>query len=288
MPQKPGHVAGKMLWMVPRYAELEGTLIRLGSILSDPENLETSLNLNAIPAIPAGARRDATPHVRQYVRSEMKNSDSALVKAMPNLPLLSAGLSGDVRRTDTAETTICAIDVKAEVFMPDKAFMQEALKHKGVIEHARKGSFGTRLYVIVGVATAGELTVKEKLGNERRAAAPGHLAAPGGAGEGEAGFEHQRQGEVDSELEVKNSCDFAYRLREFVYTRVRGLRDKGDYGENSMFSKASASSDFIGASGKPAAAAQKQVEELPKFLFFKPDDAAAPGIMTFVVSAEAA
>ncbi len=52
MPQKPGHVAGKMLWMVPRYAELEGTLIRLGSILSDPENLESSLNLNAIPAIP--------------------------------------------------------------------------------------------------------------------------------------------------------------------------------------------------------------------------------------------
>lgn len=287
MPQKPGHVAGNMLWIVPRYAELKGTLIRLGSILTDPENLETSLNLNAIPAIPAAARRDATPHVRQYVRSEMNNNDSALVKALSNLPLLNGGLSGEVRRTITAETTIRAVDVKAEVFMPDKAFMQEALKHKAVIEYAGKGLFTARLYVIVGVATAGELTVKEKQGNGRRAAASGHLAAPGGAGEAEARFEHERQGEVDLELEVKNACDFAYRLREFVYTRVRGLREKGDYGENSMFGKASASSNHIGSSGKPAAAAQKQVEELPKFLFFKQDDVAAPGITTFVVSAEA-
>lgn len=40
--------------MVLRYAENHGTLIRLDSILRDPENLELSLNLDATPPIPTG------------------------------------------------------------------------------------------------------------------------------------------------------------------------------------------------------------------------------------------
>lgn len=257
--------------MVPRYAENHGTLIRLGSILSDPENLESSLNLDAIPPIPESTRRDATTHVRQYVRSEMRNSNSALVKAMPSMLLLSAGLRGEAGRVDKAETTVQAVDVRAEVFMPDKAFMQAALQHSAVIEHARANLFGTSLYVIVGVATAGELFIRE--GRGRRAGVSAGLVAPA-----PVGIEHERVGELESEVAVKNACDFAYRLREFVYTRIRGgLRDKGDYGENSMFGHTS-------AVGKPAAAAQKPVEDLPKFLYLEKEDVATPSMAYFAVS----
>jgi hypothetical protein len=41
-----------MLWLVHRYVEKPGTLVRLGSILKDPEDLESSLNLHAINKIP--------------------------------------------------------------------------------------------------------------------------------------------------------------------------------------------------------------------------------------------
>lgn len=43
-----------------------------------------------------------------------------------------------------------------------------------------------------------------------------HVAAsdPAGGAEPGAGFEHERAGEVESELDVKNACHFAYRLCE--------------------------------------------------------------------------
>lgn len=59
------------------------------------------------------------------MRTEMR--DSAPVRAMPNLPLLSASLTGEADRFDTVETTVHAVDIKVEVFVPDETFMQAAL-----------------------------------------------------------------------------------------------------------------------------------------------------------------
>jgi len=269
---------GKMLWLVPRYVEKQGTLMKLGSILKDPENLESSLNIDAIPAIRPSARRDATPHVRHYVHSELSDSNSMLAKAVPNLPLFSAGVSANGLWTHGAETTVQAMDVKAEVFIPDKEYMQEALKHKAIIDYAKKGLFATPLYIIVGVATASKLSVKEKQGSEHSAAASAHVTAPGGAGEGEVGFEHESKTAVESELEVGEACDFAYRVREFIYTRIRGLKDKGDRGEGTMFGQ--------GGSGKATEAARKETEDFPQFLYFEKVDVDVPDLVVLAVPEE--
>jgi len=105
--------------------------------------------------------------------------------------------------------------------------MQAALRHEKVIKHVRKGLFGTPLYIIVGVATASKLSVKEQQARENKTAVSANMVAPGGWGEGETGFKHENTAAVNSELDVGESCDFAYRVREFVYSKFQGLRNKG-------------------------------------------------------------
>lgn len=38
-------------------------------------------------------------------------------------------------------------------------------------------------------------------------------------------------------LNVKTECDFAYRVREFVYSERRGARDKGNVSEGAIFGR---------------------------------------------------
>ncbi|KAM0260504.1 hypothetical protein ACHAQJ_002737 [Trichoderma viride] len=279
----PGQLVGNMLWLVPRYVEKHDTLMKLGSILTDPEDLESSLNLDAIPAIPPSARRDATAHVRHHVRSEISNSNDLFAKAMSTLPLFSAGASAgasaDWRWSHSADTMVDAIDVKAEVFIPDKKFMEEAMKHNAVIEYIRKWSFSKSLYIIVGVATAGEISIKEKQNRQHEAGSSIHLTAPGNLGEIEGGFKHEGGTSKESDLSFVKTCDFAYRIRKFVYTRIRGLKDKGNYGRSAMFGREDAL--------KTPSTVKSEVEELPRFLFLGQEDVAVPACFGLAVSDEA-
>ncbi|OAG10706.1 uncharacterized protein CC84DRAFT_1161575 [Paraphaeosphaeria sporulosa] len=273
MSQQPGGVVGKMLWLVPRYVEEHGTLMRLGAILTDPTDLESACNLDRIPVIPPKARRNATPHVRNYVHTQLSNRNSVLAKAVPELPYFQAGLSADATWKHDADTTLEAMDIKAEVFIPDKDFMREALSCDAVIAEMRKCFFKKSFYMIVGVATARNLTLNEKLGSERRIAASAHAQATGVAGAGELGFERERTATAEGNLAVTQECDFAFRLREFVYSNISGVRDKGNYGESAMFGE--------GKSGKTAQ--QEDVEEFPEFLFFMDEDEDASDVLSLPI-----
>lgn len=196
---------------------------------------------------------------------------------MPNLSLFRAGLSGDVLEFDTPETTIQAVDVKAEVFRPNVPFMQDALKHKAIVEYARNGFFSNNpLFVIVGVVTATELSIQEKQGSEHEVAGSADLVAPDGAGEPEASLGHDEPiGNVESETKVTGTSAFAYRLRQFAYGPILGLRDKSNYAD-SLY-------NYEGPEDKPADTTQKPVDEFPEFLYLRGEDVAASDLASFSV-----
>lgn len=183
MSQPSGTLAGKMLWLVPRYVEVPGTLMRLGSVLTDPENLESSLNLHSIPPIPADSQRDASLAVKRHVEVELSKSNSLLVKAAPNIPAFAsvgAEISGGWNRD--ASTTVQALNVRATVFIPTKAYMNAVLGNPNVIEYARRGLFSKPLYIIVGTATASKLSIQESQSRDRRAGALASFAPAGTGG----------------------------------------------------------------------------------------------------------
>jgi len=63
--QDPGQLAGKMKWLVARYPKPVGELICLGSILTDPEDPESSLNRKNRAEIPAEDILDDSAAIRQ-------------------------------------------------------------------------------------------------------------------------------------------------------------------------------------------------------------------------------
>lgn len=56
--------------------------MKLGSILKDPENLGSSLNLHDINEIPERDKRDASIAVSRHVQTELSKDNSVLVKAV--------------------------------------------------------------------------------------------------------------------------------------------------------------------------------------------------------------
>lgn len=95
--------------------------------------------------------------------------------------------------------------------------MNEALKNKNVKEYAKKGLFCKPLYIIVGTAAASKLSIKEHQSKKNKASDSVNFAAPGGVMEGEGQASHESKAGFDSELEVGEECDFAYRVRGFFY-----------------------------------------------------------------------
>lgn len=241
--------------------------MKLGSILKDPENLESSLNLHDINEIPERDKRDASIAVSRHVQTKLSKDNSVLVKAVPSIPAFSAGASADGHLRHEAKTTVDALNVRATVFIPSPDYMNEALKNKDVKEYA-KGLFGKPLYIIVGTATASKLSIKEHQSKENKASDSVNFVAPGGVMEGEGQASHESKAGFDSELEVGEECDFAYRVRGFFYSKMFGLRDHGDRTEKALFGS---------ESSKPVADADR--EEIPKFEWFKKADASVPGIV---------
>jgi hypothetical protein len=149
--QKPGQLAGKMKWHVARYPRPVGELIFLGSMLKDPEDPESSLNRKTRPAmVPNEDIIDDTASVRQHITTELSNGSGTLLKIVaPISPLLSAGLKVEGSSNDAVSTFVDAINVKAEIFLPEKSLVDEALAKPEVIEYARAGVWAKSLYMIV-------------------------------------------------------------------------------------------------------------------------------------------
>lgn len=255
---------------MPRYPLPPGRLLFLGSILTDPENPETSLNWRTGGvAVPAELRLDGTMAVRQQVYSELSANASALLRAVPpNSPLFHAGLKAEGRAASEVKTTVSAMHIRAEHFIPDRAYMELALAQDEVVAYARQGAFSRSMFMVVGVATAGELTVQEDASRERAAGLAANASVTGA--EAEAELSVGRTARAGGTLSVAEPCEFAYRVRRFEYSKLfRRFKDKGDRNEGAMFA------------ADANAGAESEGEFVPGLVGWDDDDICPPGSLSF-------
>ncbi|KAH8698086.1 hypothetical protein GQ44DRAFT_694256 [Phaeosphaeriaceae sp. PMI808] len=240
-----------MVWLVARYPKPPGTMIVLGSILKDPKNPESSLNLESdgAPMKPDSSNqepsdkepstttastttriqrpsnvRDESLAVRATITSELSNNLSALLEVKaPGNPIVDAALKIHGDKSNSAETVVEAMNVRAEIFMPQKTYMDKALADLKVMEYINDGSkgmmpFSKKVYVIIGVSTAEKLNLKETLESNKS----GGMSAEGsahGSAKGKAEISGGKHGKTSIEREIEVDCDFAYRVREFIYSK---------------------------------------------------------------------
>ncbi|KAL2786686.1 hypothetical protein BJX66DRAFT_27275 [Aspergillus keveii] len=258
----PGELAGPKTWLIARSATKPGELLRLGSILTDASNPASSLNLNTIIAIPTESKYDDADLVKLRIESELHKSNSVLVSAASTIPILSAAASLDGRWARDPRTTVNALNVRATSFIPSKEYMDEALADENVVEYVRGGLFAKSLFIIVGVATASRLSVVETQAGTSRLSASASATLPE---TGDLGIEASHRNQAGSTVtkEIAGDCDFAYRVREFEYSRIRRrVRDKGDMTKKTMFGleeQATGSDDLADA--------------VPQFEWFEDEDA---------------
>ncbi len=274
MDQPPGQLVGNMVWLVARYPRKPGELMKMGSILTDPANLETSLNLESIEDPPK--LMDASLGIRSSIETSLSRANSALNKAAANVPVFSsiaagAAVEGHWRLDVT--TTLRAMDVQASSFIPDDKYMAQALQAPRVAAYVKATLYSKRLYIVVGVATARRLYMKETVTQPQMAGAPGPAGVPAVA-DGAVGAGHNSTANVRSELEVGEECDFAYRVRQFEYSKIRGLRSQGDYTKAAMFRADGADDDDDDDDDEP--------EYVPRFVSLKPSDAAPAEVVRLV------
>jgi hypothetical protein len=240
--QTPGHLAGKMKWLVARYPKPQGELIFLGSILTDPEEPETSLNRKTGAVnIPEDDKIDDSAAVRQEIHSELSTNASALLKVVPpNSPLFSAGLKAEGRSSNEVKTTVEAMNVSAEIFIPGKPYMDEALGRPEITAYVKDGAWSKSLYMIVGVATAGTLAVTEEQSREMNVALSANASVAGTGTELAGELSRGTTAKGGSKLKTENATNFAYRVREFDYLKFRPsgkFKDRGDRTEGAMFGR---------------------------------------------------
>lgn len=235
----------------------------LGSILTKPDDLESSLNYRQVTMTPFPEDKtiNETQAVRRFVQSELSKSTGGRLKALlPFSPVASAGggLSADI--SNSLESTIEASSVRAVALMPDEAaeFVEEALQLPKVKEYVKKWAFATPLYMIVGVATCRKLCMGSASSTGRSASLD--LDASLTVAGVEAGLGGSRGKKTSGELEVviDEECDFAYRVREFQYSRLKKRITKAaNLTEGALFGRHVVAQD---------------VEEVPVFEDFASED----------------
>ncbi|MCJ1461422.1 hypothetical protein MMC07_000019 [Pseudocyphellaria aurata] len=237
--QNPGHLAGKKKWLVARYPKPHGELIFLGSILTDPEEPESSLNRKTgAVKIPERDKYDESAAVRDKVHSDLSTNASGLLKVVPpNTPLFSAGLAAEGRSGDEVNTVVEAMNVSAEIFIPDRAYMDDSLEKPEITAYVMGWAWSKPLYMIVGVATAGTLAVTEEQSQERNVALSANASVAGTGTEVAVQVSRETMAKSGSSLKIENPTDFAYRVREFEYKKLltKKFKDRGDRTEGAMF-----------------------------------------------------
>ena len=233
MSQSSGRLAGRMKWLVARYPKESGKLITLGSILTDPEEPETRLNRDEVVPINPDDIMDESLAVSRKVAAELSEESNVLLKAVPP-EIFGPGVSVDGKLTAGVTTTVEAMNVQAQVFLPRRPeeYMNASLDHVEVQNWVRKHFFvKCPLYLIVGVATANKLSIKESQSRDMAISGKARIGTnlAGGAG-------HKAASTTNSELDIRGKCDFAYRVREFKYWKFKkGATDKGDRSSGALF-----------------------------------------------------
>lgn len=231
----PSGLAGPKLWLVARYPKEPGKLIALGSILKDPENPESSLNRGHVKEIPSEDIFNESSAVRRSIEAELTSDTSVAFKAMLQT-LFDPGVNINGKLSADAQTTVEALGVNAKIFIPRTEYMNASVQHHEVQKYIKKHHRSVPLYLIVGVATANKLSVKESQSREAAGAASLGVAPPGPGLDGAAEVSYTRRSMDNSGFEIKEECDFAYRVRKFLcWKSKKEVRDRGDRSHGTMF-----------------------------------------------------
>lgn len=226
MANPSGHIAGDMKWFVYRYPQKPKTLMALGSILTQPDDLESSLNYETgIRLFLANEKWDQTDVVQRIIHAELSKEFAGRLKAL--LPAVSpvASIGGGVEGnlSDTSEATLQALDIRAEVVKRDAAkdHINEALQTPEVSQYVRRGLYAKPLYMIIGVASCKKLLMSDTRSQEKGFSADVDASTAVIGAEAGAGLSTSTKTSSGADLEVQEQCDFAYRVRKFQYSRFR-------------------------------------------------------------------
>ncbi|KAM0710562.1 hypothetical protein Q7P35_002233 [Cladosporium inversicolor] len=230
----------KKKWVPVRYPKPHGKLIFLGSILTDPEDPETSLNhiTGAAETLKKDVLDDSAA-VRRQIHSELSTNADGILKAVPPSSLLfSAGLRVEGRSSDEVNTTVEAMNVSAKIFIPDMSYMDKAFKQPEISTYLESSLWQKSLFMIVGVATAEDLGLAENWTHENTVIGSANVSLQksviGFAGEPSHGIVAGH----NLRIKTKQTIDFAYRVREFDFKKYRPgnkIKAKGDWSKGAMF-----------------------------------------------------
>jgi hypothetical protein len=158
------HICNKLSTTVasPSFTSLEAQID-----LDEPENL---LNRKTGEVEnPEEDKIDAA--VWREIHSELSTNASAPLKAVPSdSPFFSAGIKAEGSSGQEVKTIVEAINVKAEISIPDKSYVDKALAKPEITAYVKDGAWAKFLYMNVGITTAWTLDVSEQLSREMNAA----------------------------------------------------------------------------------------------------------------------
>ncbi|KAI1146081.1 hypothetical protein F4825DRAFT_209352 [Nemania diffusa] len=268
-----GFLAGDMKWHVYRYPQKPKTLMVIGSILTQPDDLESSLNYSSgIQPLGPDQVMDQTHAVRRIMRSELSRNAGGRLKAMiPVNPFISAGAGIELDRTTQLDATVDALNIRAVAIMPDTAeeYINRALATPRVVRYVKEGLWARSLYLIVGTATCRNLVVGDTQSQGNKVSAELDAAILALGLEAGAGVFKGQEASASSKIQVEEECDFAYRVREFQYSRrKRGIKKTKDWVEGAMFTNDSSTS----TTPLTSAEAEELSDEIPTFGGFEDDD----------------
>ncbi|KAI0836731.1 hypothetical protein F5Y06DRAFT_273241 [Hypoxylon sp. FL0890] len=266
MANPSGRIAGPIRWHIYREPQPPNTRMALGSILTKPDDLETSLNYGSgIETFPSDKVEDCTPIVRRIITSELTKDVGAKLSALlPALPWVHGGGGLQGGRSRNVQAMVESQNIRAQVILPDtaKEYMDRALLNPRVVEYVKECLFTKPLYLIVGVATCSKLTASETRSAKRNASAEAAVNAMGAQVSGSVLA--ASQGSVGGEYEVDGECDFAYRVREFQYSRRRKVFKKSrDVVEGAMFGL---------DDGDAGVRTDDEGEDVPQFEYLEDED----------------
>ncbi|KAI0177347.1 hypothetical protein BJ166DRAFT_21382 [Pestalotiopsis sp. NC0098] len=218
-----GRIAGKMKWHVYCEPQKPGTLMTLGSILTTPDDLESSLNsAHGLKPFSPDQIYDQTDAVRRVFKSELTSSLEGRIKAvLPVNPFIGAGggSEGQWAKNNAVTGEALGISARSVLLHAVRDYLESQLTLPSVERYIKEWGFRKSLYVIVGVATCKKLSINETTSTHRGGTIDGDAQIALAGAEAGAVISLSSGRERGSGVEIEQECDFAYRMREFVYSK---------------------------------------------------------------------
>src|SRR5271170_2986686 len=125
--------------------------IKLGAIIASPSRANAPLNLSSIPAIPATSLIPTTAkHNWEWHRKKSREGKVGIWTRFLQVVLgveADVGVNWDVRNDEVFKFE----RMESQSFMPDEAYVVEAMKAQGVVRFMEKSNFKKPVYMITAV-----------------------------------------------------------------------------------------------------------------------------------------